>query len=155
MGSIDGFELPNWTFSNYPLQNPRPMRLVNFPLVAAHNPPSQAKEILRFLDSGWTFECKNGHNHCQSLCLYPRAILNVKKICSMLPGSLYWVVTRSCYFGTLYTYKMYNYSCSLFYYPLLYVLPVTVFCSWVKQGMLNSKETESRWKKHFCDMKLK
>jgi hypothetical protein len=65
----------------------------------------------------------------------------------MLPSSLYWVVTRLCFFGTLYTYKMCNYSCSLFYYPLSYVLPVAVFCSCVKQGMLNSKETESRWKK--------
>ncbi len=62
-----------------PLHNPRPMRPVHFPLVAGHHPSSLAKEIFCFLDSGCTYECKNGHNHCQSLCLYPRATLNVKK----------------------------------------------------------------------------
>ncbi len=35
-----------------PLHNPRPMRPVHFPLVAAHHPPSQAKEILCFWTPG-------------------------------------------------------------------------------------------------------
>ncbi len=97
-----------------------------------------------FLNSGNTYEYKNGYNLCQRQCCTSRDHSSGKKVCSMFPGSIYGVATQSCYFVPFYTYKMCNCSCFLCSYSLLSVFLVPVFCFCMKKRTENGPVTDNR-----------